>query len=78
MKRGIITYFDSFSKLKQPRNLAEYLGPKVKIYYNNEAYESYNQSNRRHLPLKFLKSQSCLILMLNFPIPIHLHSDFSY
>lgn len=48
-----VEYFDSFGNLKPMKELVKYLG-KVKIFYNNNQYQTYNQINCGHLCLKFL------------------------
>lgn len=49
-----VEYFDSFGNLKPPKELVRYFGGEVKIYYNNDQFQSYNQINCGHLCLKFL------------------------
>lgn len=56
-KGNIVEYFDSFGNLKPPKELVNYLG-KVKILYNNETYQKYNQNNCGHLCLNFLYKNS--------------------
>lgn len=51
---NVVHYFDSFGNLKPPLELARYFGSKVKIVYNNDSYQTYNQTNCGHLCLKFL------------------------
>lgn len=53
-KNNNVTYYDSFGALKPPKELVDYLGKNVKILYNNEKYQNYNQINCGHLCLEFL------------------------
>lgn len=57
-KGNLVHYFDSFGNLKPPRELADYFGPGVKILYNNDPYQTYNQSNCGHICLSFLYNNS--------------------
>lgn len=55
IKNGsIVNYFDSFGSLKPPRELVKHFGSNVKIFYNNDSYQKYNETNCGHLCLKFL------------------------
>lgn len=56
--RDYVLYFDSFGSLKPPIELVRYLGPKCKIVYNPEAYQTYNTVNCGHLCLEFLYKNS--------------------
>lgn len=47
-------YFDSFGNLKPPKELVRYFGKAVRIFYNNDQYQNYNQVNCGHLCLQFL------------------------
>lgn len=49
-----VEYFDSFDNFKPPRKLVTYLGKGVKIFYNNDQYQDFNEENCGHLCLKFL------------------------
>lgn len=49
-----VQYFDSFGDLKPPKELVSYFGPYVKIMYNSESYQTFNQWNCGHLCLSFL------------------------
>lgn len=52
---NIVRYFDSFGNLKPPRELVTHFGNDgVKIIYNNESYQTFNQINCGHLCLRFL------------------------
>lgn len=51
---NVVNYFDSFGALKPPKSLVNYLGEKTKIFYNNNRYQNYNQSNCGQLCLDFL------------------------
>lgn len=51
---NIVEYFDSFGNLKPPKELVKYLGSKVKILYNNDQYQNFNEANCGHLCLEFL------------------------
>lgn len=54
-KRGnLAEYFDSFGALKPPKELIRYLGDKVKVTYNNDSYQNFNEINCGHLCLEFL------------------------
>lgn len=53
-RNNVVTYFDSFGALKPPQELINYLGQKIKIYYNYGKFQNYNQINCGHLCLKFL------------------------
>lgn len=58
-KRGRnVHYFDSFGSLKPPKELIKYLGGKCRIIYNNNAYQTYEETNCGHLCLKFLQSKT--------------------
>jgi hypothetical protein len=59
-QNNIVTYFDSFGALKPPQELVNYLGNKVKIYYNYEKFQNYSQINCGHLCLQFLYKNSHL------------------
>lgn len=49
-----VQYFDSFGDLKPPKEVVSYFGSHVKITYNSEPYQIYNQWNCGHLCLRFL------------------------
>lgn len=49
-----VQYFDSFGNLKPPRELVKYFDQGVKIIYNNDSYQTFNQINCGHLCLQFL------------------------
>lgn len=51
---NVVNYFDSFGNLKPPKELVRYFGKNVKISYNNERYQNFNQFNCGHLCLEFL------------------------
>lgn len=51
---NVVHYFDSFGDLKPPREVVSYFGPHVKLFYNTEPYQTYNQWNCGHLCLSFL------------------------
>lgn len=54
-KRGnFVEYFDSFGNLKPPKELIKYLGKDVKVSYNNDSYQKFNEINCGHLCLEFL------------------------
>lgn len=55
---NIVDYFDSFGNLKPPKELVKYFGKGVKILYNNDRYQNFNQSNCGHLCLEFLYSNN--------------------
>lgn len=56
-KDNTVNYFDSFGNLKPPRELVKYFG-KTEIFYNNESFQNYDQSNCGHLCLNFLYKNS--------------------
>lgn len=59
VKKGdTVHYFDSFGNLKPPPELVRYFGSKIKIVYNNDSYQTYNQVNCGHLCLKFLFNET--------------------
>lgn len=47
-------YFDSFGKLPPPFEVIDYLGDKIKLYYNTKQYQNYGSSICGHLCLRFL------------------------
>lgn len=53
-KNNSTLYFDSFGGLKPPKELSFYLGRDVKITYNTNSYQKYNQITCGHLCLEFL------------------------
>lgn len=53
-RKNYINYFDSFGALKPPKELVNYLGKNIKIFYNNNKYQNYDQSNCGHLCIEFL------------------------
>lgn len=50
----VVKYFDSFGNLKPMKELVRYLGKNVKLFYNNDSFQTYDQSNCGHLCLQFL------------------------
>lgn len=50
----LVDYFDSFGNLKPPKELVQYLGKNIKILYNSDRYQNYNQTNCGRLCLDFL------------------------
>ena len=53
-KRGnSVEYFDSFGNLKPPRELVDYLGRDVKIFYKDR-YQNFDSNKCGHLCLEFL------------------------
>lgn len=49
-----VSYFDSYGNLKPILELVRYLGNNVKIKYNFENYQNYNQIICGHLCIEFL------------------------
>lgn len=53
-----VDYFDSFGNLRPPRELVQYFGKGVKIYYNYKRYQKWNESNCGQWCLSFLRDKT--------------------
>lgn len=56
-KKNQIFYFDSFG-LVPPKNLINYWGKNVEVYYNSERIQEFGSFVCGHLCLKFLKESA--------------------
>lgn len=55
---NIVRYFDSFGNLKPTKELLDYLGSNVKLFYNHKRYQNFNTVNCGHLCLEFLEKET--------------------